>query len=69
LGDVLVNLAILVGAGPEALHRGNDHARVELVDVLPGEAHAIERSRRKIFNQHVAMLDQPFKNLLALAIL
>ncbi len=31
LGDVLVDLAVLVGAGAEALHRGDDHARVELL--------------------------------------
>src|SRR5689334_20420577 len=33
LRHVLVDLAVLVRAGTEALHRGDDHARVELVDV------------------------------------
>src|SRR6185295_11245885 len=32
LRDVLVDFAVLVRAGPEALHRSDDHARVELVD-------------------------------------
>src|SRR6185503_11108650 len=36
LRDVLVDFAILVRAGAEALHRSDDHARIELVDVVPG---------------------------------
>src|SRR5262249_34274692 len=39
LRDVLVDLAVLVRAGAKTLHRGDDHARVELVDVLPGQPH------------------------------
>src|SRR5262245_25388208 len=69
LRDVLVDLAILVGAGAEALDRGHDHARVGLVDVLPGETHAVERTRREILHQHVAVLDQPLEDLLALGML
>src|SRR6188474_1676853 len=34
LRDVLIDLAVLVGAGPKTLHRRDDHARVELVDML-----------------------------------
>ena len=67
LRDVLVDLAVLVGAGAEALDRGDDHARVELVDVLPGQPHAVERAGREILHQHVAVLDQPLEDLLALA--
>ena len=69
LGDVLVDLAVLVRAGAEALDRRHDHARVELVDALPGEAHAVERARREVLNQHVAVLDQALDDLLALGVL
>ena len=69
LRDVLVDLAVLVRAGPEALHRGDDHARIELVDVREGEAHAVERAGREILHQHVASLHQPVEDLLALGML
>src|SRR5262244_2361011 len=69
LRDVLVDLAILVGAGAEALDRGHDHARIGLVDVLPGQPHAVERAGREILHQHVAMLDQPIEDFLALGML
>ena len=55
LRDVLVDLAVFVRAGAKALHRGDDHARVELVDVLPGQPHAVERAGREILHQHVAV--------------
>src|SRR6516164_7195299 len=48
LRDVLVDLAVDVGTGSEALYRGDDHPRVQLLDALPGEAHAIERARREV---------------------
>ena len=69
LRDVLVDLAVLVGAGAEALDRGHDHARVELVDVLPGEPHAVERAGREVLHQHVAVLDQALEDFLALGML
>ena len=69
LRDVLVDLAVLVGAGPKALHRGDDHARIELVDVLEGQAHAVERAGREILHQHVALLHQPVEDFLALGML
>ena len=69
LRDVLVDLAVLVRAGAEALHRGDDHARVELVDVLPGEPHAVERAGREVLHQHVALLDQAVEDLAALRVL
>src|SRR5690606_1398720 len=37
LGHVLIDLAVLVGSGAEAFYGRNDHARIELVDVLPVE--------------------------------
>src|SRR5215468_9959810 len=69
LRDILVDLAVLVGAGAEALDRGHDHARIGLVNVLPGQAHAVERAGREILHQHVAVLDQPIEDLLALGML
>ena len=69
LRDVLVDLAVLVGAGAEALDRGHDHARVGLVDVLPGQPHAVERAGREILHQHVAVPDQPIEDFLALGML
>ena len=69
LRDVLVDLAVLVWPGAEALDRGDDHARIELVDVLPGEAHAVERAGREILHQHVALLDQRVEDALALRVL
>src|SRR5262249_30508882 len=35
LRDVLVDLAVDVGTRTEPLHRGDDHARIGLVDMLP----------------------------------
>ena len=69
LRDVLVDLAVLIRSGAEALDRGDDHARIELVDVLPGQAHAIERARREILHQHVADLDQFVEHPLAFRML
>ena len=69
LRDVLIDLAVLVGARAEALHRGDDHARIELVDVLPGQPHAVERAGREILDQHVALLDQTIEDFLALGML
>jgi hypothetical protein len=69
LRDVLVNLALFVRPRAEALDRRHDHARIQLVDALPGEPHAIERSGREVLHQHVAGLDQPLDDFLALRML
>ena len=69
LRDVLVDLAVLVGPGAEALDRGDDHARVELVDVVPGQPHAVERAGREVLHQHVALLDQRIEHTHALRVL
>ena len=42
---------------------------LSLVDVLPGQPHAVERAGREILHQHVAVLDQPVEDLLALGVL
>ena len=58
LRDVLVDFAVFVRAGAKALDRSDDHARVQLVDVLPGEAHAIERAGREVLDQDVALFNK-----------
>src|SRR5690606_20669943 len=50
LSDVLVDLAIFVGARTETLDRGVNHPRVELLDAFPGEAHAVEHARREVLH-------------------
>src|SRR5688572_21034163 len=69
LRDVLVDLALFVRPRAEALDRRHDHARVQLVDALPREPHPIERAGREVLHQHVAGLDQPLDDFLALRML
>src|SRR5687768_15758917 len=68
LRDVLVDLAVFVGPGAETLDRRDNHARIEFVDMLPGQTHAVQRAWAEILHQHVAFLDQRFENLLSLRI-
>src|SRR5260370_24155535 len=65
LRDVLVHLAILVGTRTEALHRSDDHARIELLNSLPRKTHSIEATRRKVFHQHIPVLDKLLEHFLA----
>ena len=65
LRDVLVDLALLVGAGAEALDRGHDHARIQRLHPLPAEAEPVDRARRQVLDHHVAGLHQPLQHLLA----
>jgi hypothetical protein len=65
LGDVLVHLAVLEGPRAESLHRRVDHPRVDLLDLLPREAHAIDGAGREVLHHHVALLDQPGEDLVA----
>jgi len=59
LGHVLVRLDVGHGrAIGEALDHAEDQARVELMDTLPGEALAVERARRHVFDHHVGAADQ-----------
>ncbi len=69
LRDVLVDFAVFVRPGAETLDRRDDHPRIELVDALPGETHPVERARREILHEHVALLDQRFEDRLPLRIL
>ncbi len=58
LGGVLIDFVILVRPRPEALHRRQDHARVQLLDAGPAEPHAVERPGREILDENVASFDQ-----------
>ena len=69
LRNVLVDLAVLIRTRAKALDRGDDHARIERMDALPVEAHAVEHAGAEILDQHVAMLDQRLQHLLALGVL
>src|SRR5262249_29414723 len=69
LRNILVDLAVLVGSRAEALDGGIDHARVELLDALPREPHAIERARSEVLNQYITPLHQALEDLHALAVL
>ena len=66
LRDVLIDLAVFVGSGTEALDRGHDHLRIDGVDLLPGKSHAVEHAGAEILHQHVAALDQRGQDFLAL---
>src|SRR5579862_7596311 len=69
LRDILVDLAILIWARAEAFDRGIDEPRVELLQPLPGEAHAIENAGAEILDQHVAGFNEAFEDLFALRVL
>ena len=69
MGDVFVDLTIFIGAGAKTLDRGNDHARVQLLNALPGETHPVEHAGAEVFDQHVARQDHPFEHFLALGVL
>ena len=66
LRHVLVYLAIFVRAGAKAFDRRDDHARIQFLDSLPREAHAVERARGEVLHQHIAVLDQLLEHFLAL---
>ena len=69
LRDVLIDFAVFVRAGAETLDRRHDHLRIEALDLLPGEAHAVEHAGAEILHQHVAGLDQRGQDFLALRVL
>src|SRR5258706_9302683 len=69
LRDVLIDLAVFVGAGAKSLDRRHDHFWIDALNLLPRKSHAIEHARAEIFHQHVAALDQCGQDFLALWIL
>jgi hypothetical protein len=70
LGHVLVDLQVfVVVAVGEALDRGQDHLRVEFLDTLPGEAHAVQRAGAEVLDHHVGFADHLFQHFLALRLL
>src|SRR5215813_7113031 len=64
LSDILIDLAILKRTRPESLYRGIDHPRIDLLNLLPGKAHAIDRAGGVVFDHHVALLDELSKDFL-----
>jgi hypothetical protein len=70
LRHVLVDLQVFVGMPvAEALHRGQNHLRVQFLDAFPAEAHAIERAGAEVLDHDVGRLDQLLKHLLAVGLL
>src|ERR1700730_13479317 len=65
LSDILIDLAILKRTRPESLDRGIDHPRIDLLNLHPGKAHAIDRAGIEVFDHHVAFLDELPKDFLA----
>src|SRR5919112_1558038 len=66
LRDVLVRLGLLQRARAEALERRVDQARVELVQVLPGEPEAVHDARAEVLDQDVGAGHELAEDLLAL---
>src|SRR5581483_10715533 len=64
LRDVLVDLAVLERTRTESLHRGVDHPRIDLLNLLPRKAHPIDRARRVVLDHHVAAFDEFGEDLL-----
>ncbi|MGY4369474.1 hypothetical protein ACVW1A_005539 [Bradyrhizobium sp. LB1.3] len=69
LRDVLIDLAVFVRSGTKALDRGDDHLRVDRLDLFPRETHAVEHAGAEVLDQHVALLDQLGEDFLALGVL
>src|SRR5579862_2586235 len=65
LSDILIDLAILKRAWPESLDRSINYPRIDLLNLLPGKAHAIDRARCVVFDHHVALFDELSKDFLA----
>jgi hypothetical protein len=67
LGHVVIDLEVGPGGVfAEALDRAEDQPRVELVDVLPAQAHAVHRPGGEVLHQHVGVADQLLHDLFAL---
>src|SRR5579872_4630590 len=65
LCNILIDLAILKRTRPKSLDRSIDHPRVDLLNLLPGKTHAIDRAGSVVFHHHVALLDELSKDFLA----
>src|SRR5262249_52741610 len=65
LSDILVDFTILKRARPESLDRGIDHPRIDLLNLLPGKAHAIDRAGSVVLDHHVTFLDELSEDFLA----
>ena len=65
LGDGLICLAVCERTGAEPFAGGINYARIDLPYDLPAESLAVQRTGRKVLDQHVTLLDQLPKNLLS----
>ena len=67
LRDVLVRLELGIRAArAEALDRAHHDLRIDLVDLLPREAEAVEHAGAEVLHDDVALLQQVDEHLLAL---
>ncbi len=65
LRDILIGLEVGIAPRPEALDRGVDHPRVQLLEARPGKALAVEHAGPEILDHDVRAADQLFEHLLA----
>ena len=66
LGDGFIRLEVHVGPFSESLDGGVNQPGIELLDAFPGETLAVQHAGGEVLHHHVAELDQPGENLLAL---
>src|SRR5689334_4645966 len=66
LRDILIRLAVDIGAGAEAFDRGVDDPGIELLEALPGETLPVEHARAEILDDDVAAPHQLLDHRLAL---
>src|SRR5262245_64248005 len=58
LGDVFINFTVLVRTGTESLDRRVDEPRIERMYFLPRKTHAVDCTRREVFNHDVGCFDK-----------
>ena len=67
LGDVLVGLELGIGpGGTKALDRAHHDLRVDLMDLLPGEAEPVQHAGAEVLHDDVALLQEVDEHSLAL---
>ena len=68
LSNVLIDFAVLIRAGTEALDGCQDHPRIELLNPLPRETHAVECAGGEIFHHDVTFANQRFQHFLPIRV-
>ena len=66
LGDILIDLTVLIGTRPKTLNRGINHPWVYLLNPLPRETHPIQCTGGKVLHHHITVLNQLYENFLPL---